>query len=166
MDASYVMPFVESTRTVFSTMIGLEVTCQQPVLQCTIPSAKSDVSGIIGLSGDVMGVVVLCLPMDSALRIVEKFTGEAFAPDSEDFGDAIGEVVNMISGAAKAKFEGKSVNISCPSVVVGAGHQVKQMSDAACLQIPCETECGPFAVEVCMKEVVDASKATAANASA
>ena len=61
------------------------------------------------MSGDVVGSVMLSFPIDSALKIVEKFTGMKIDVNSEDFGDAIGELVNMISGAAKAKFEGKNL---------------------------------------------------------
>ena len=37
--------------------------------------------------------------------------------EHEDFTDAVGELVNMISGGAKALLEGKEVSMGCPSVV-------------------------------------------------
>lgn len=166
MDASYILPFIASTKSVFSTMLQLNVTCEKPVMQNAIPSRNSDVSGIIGMSGDVLGTVVLSFPMDSAQQVVAKFVGMEVAPDSEDFGDAIGEIVNMISGGAKAKFEGKTVSISCPSVVVGREHKVQQMSDALCIAIPCRSECGDFNVEVSMKEAPTTAPSAQTSASA
>ncbi len=152
MDASYIMPFIESTKNVFRTMLQLEVTCGKPVVEAAMPSVVFDVSGIIGMSGDVQGSVILGFSLDTAEKVVAKFVGMPVAPDTDDFGDAVGEVLNMISGGAKAKFDGKMVSISCPSVVVGKEHKVRQMSDATCVKIPCNSECGEFSVEVSIKE--------------
>jgi chemotaxis protein CheX len=152
MDASYITPYIDSTKSVFQTMLSLEITIGKPLIRETIPTAAFDVSGIIGMSGDVIGTVMLSFPMGSALEIVKRFTGTEFHAESEDFGDAIGELVNMVSGAAKAQFEGKQVSISCPSVVVGLGHKIQQPSDSICISIPCDSESGSFAVEICFKK--------------
>ena len=164
MDASYITPFIESTKTVFSTMLQLPVTCGKPVAESTIPASNCDVSGIIGMSGDVMGTVILCFPRDTATAVVEKFVGMAVDASSEDFADAVGELVNMVSGGAKAKFAGKSVNISCPSVVIGAGHKVGHMSDAICIRNPCSSACGDFVVEVSMRNAEPARSSVASAA--
>jgi chemotaxis protein CheX len=76
------------------------------------------------------------------------------------------ELVNMISGAAKAKFEGKNVSISCPSVVVGKGHKVQQPSDALCITIPFDCPGGSFSVEVAMKLARSAAQPTVQNTTA
>jgi len=165
MDASYILPFIASTKTVFSTMLQLQVSCDKPVPQAVIPTKGRDVSGIIGMSGDVLGSIVLSFSMEPAKQIVAKFVGADVPPDSEDFGDAVGELLNMICGGAKAKFEGKSVSISCPSVVVGEKHKVQQMSDALCITIPCRSDCGEFVVEVSIKEAMS-STATGPRAAA
>jgi hypothetical protein len=70
----------------------------------------------------------------------------------------------MISGAAKAKFEGKNVSISCPSVVIGRGHKVQQPSDALCITIPFECPAGAFSVEVAMKNARVVAHPTATSA--
>ncbi len=169
MDASYIIPFVESTKSVFTTMLQLPVKCEKPHFESAIPTSGCDVSGIIGMSGDVIGSVVLNFPMESAEKVVARFVGSPVAADTEDFGDAIGELLNMVAGGAKAKFEGMCVSISCPSVVVGADHKVQRMSDASCIKIPCTSECGGFSVEIAIKQVVStapdasASAATAGN---
>lgn len=165
MDASYIAAFVESTRTVFTTMLNLAVTCNAPMRESAIPTDHADISGIIGLSGDVQGTVILSFPRQTALRMVERFVGSALAEESEDFADAIGELVNMVSGGAKGRFVGRDVSISCPTVVVGSGHKVQQMSDAFCIRIPCGSELGNFSVEVCMKDAA-ARKAKSSAASA
>ncbi len=73
-------------------------------------------------------------------------------PDTADFADAIGELANMIAGAAK-KDLGNLANISVPSVVMGKGHTICRPHDIPCLVIPCKTAVGDFAVEVSIKSV-------------
>ncbi len=84
--------------------------------------------------------------------MVTKFTGMELDPEHEDFADAIGELVNMISGGAKAQLEGKEVNISCPSVVIGSSHKVVNPLDVICILLPCKTQVGDFEVEVALKK--------------
>lgn len=152
MDASYITPFVSSIQNVFSTMLQLPVSINEPKVKDG-PNPTHDVSGIIGMSGDVSGSIVLSFPRETAERIVALFCGEQMDADSGDFADAIGELVNMVSGGAKAQFpDGKKVSISVPSVVIGEGHTVANQTDAPCVMIPCDTDCGELVIEVAIKE--------------
>ena len=164
MDASQITSFVASTHQVFTTMLSLTVTAGKPYTCCTVPRFENEVSGIIGMSGDMQGMVVLSFPTSTACNVIRSFTGMDMDPASPDFADAVGELVNMISGAAKAKFEGKNVSISCPSVVIGKGHKVQQPSDAVCITIPFECAGGPFSVEVAIKHAKVAAHPAAAAA--
>jgi chemotaxis protein CheX len=156
MDASYITPFVASIQNVFSTMLQLPVNIGTPTIKSD-NGATHDVSGIIGMSGDVTGSIVLSFPMDAAEAIVALFCGESLTSQSPDFADAIGELVNMVSGGAKAGFTGKKVSISCPSVVIGKDHAVARPKDVPCVVIPCETDCGMVAIEVAIRETTGAA---------
>ena len=151
MDQSYIIPFVKSVQNVFETMLQLPVQIGQPEIKHPGDSGH-DVSAIIGMSGDVEGSVVLSFPTATALRVVSIFTGEELDAGHEDFADAVGELVNMVSGGAKAQFAGKSVSISCPSVVVGQSHQVYGRKDVVAICIPCDSDCGDFNVEVSIRQ--------------
>jgi chemotaxis protein CheX len=164
MDASYIKPFIGSIQNVFSTMLQLPVTIKEPFVK-TGSGTSYDVSGIIGMSGEVTGSVVLSFPQATAQRVVALFTGSDLSSNPTDFADAIGELVNMVSGGAKAGFAGKKVSISCPSVVIGASHVVARQTDAPTIVIPCETDCGHLAIEVTIGNAL-ASKASPAVAAA
>jgi chemotaxis protein CheX len=152
MDPAMITPFISSIQNVFSTMLQLPVGIGEPGLKSE-SGTSCDVSGIIGMSGDVVGSVVLSFPMESAQRIVSLFTGSTLSPESHDFFDAIGELVNMVSGGAKAQFPGnRKVSISTPSVVIGKGHKVSNRSDVPCIVIPCSTDCGPLVIEISIQE--------------
>jgi chemotaxis protein CheX len=149
MDVRFVNPFVAAIKNVFSTMVGVEVTIGKPHVR-TEEFRSADVSGIIGLSGDATGAIVLSFPRVVACKVASMFAGAELGPEHEDFTDAIGELANMIAGNAKKDFGGLAVSISLPSVIVGAGHQVCQLKDSPQLVIPCQTPMGPFNVEVAM----------------
>jgi chemotaxis protein CheX len=151
MDARHLVHFVNATKSVFSMMLQLPVACAMPQRTDDLPARTTDVSGIIGLSGDAVGCVVLAFPRESAVKVIERFVGSPLDPLSDDFADAVGELVNMISGSAKAQIEGHDIRISVPSVVVGDNHKVQTMSDATCVRIPCNSELGPFSIEVALK---------------
>ncbi|QOJ01107.1 MAG: chemotaxis protein CheX [Phycisphaeraceae bacterium] len=150
MDVRYINPFIEAVRSVFSTMIKIDVTLEKPHVAEILP--RYDISGIIGMSGDVVGSVVLSFPAPVAKVVVGKFAGGDFAVTSPDFADALGEIVNMISGAAKAKFEGKNVSISTPSVIVGSGHTVTRPTGTVCISLPCKVYCGEFSIDIAIRE--------------
>ncbi|MFG0327290.1 MAG: chemotaxis protein CheX [Phycisphaerales bacterium JB037] len=150
MDPAFIAPFIASIKNVFSTMLQLPVTIGTPALKRT-PNPTHEVSGIIGMSGAVVGTIVLSFERAGAVRLVELFAGQRFEPESPDFADAIGELVNMVSGAAKAKFDAGEVSISCPSVVVGPGHTVAVPSDTPVVCIPCATDAGSGVIEIAIK---------------
>ncbi len=151
MDASHIVCFVRSVQNVFQTMLQMHVDVGKPALKQERQPAY-DVSGIIGMSGDVEGTVVLSFPTATAERITSVFTGMELDRAHEDFADAVGELVNMVSGGAKAQLQ-QQINMSCPSVVVGSDHVVFGRKDTACIVIPCSSECGEFAVEVAIRQV-------------
>ena len=163
MDQTYIMPFIKSVQNVFETMLQLPVQIGNPSLKKTDDPCY-DISGIIGMSGDLEGSVVLSFPTSTAERAISLFTGVELDKSHEDFVDAVGELVNMVSGGAKAQFEGKKVNITCPSVVIGSEHVVFAQKDVVSIHIPCTCDVGEFSVEISIKQ--DSFKQTDAQAKA
>jgi len=159
-DQNYILPFIKSTKNIFETMFQMSVEIGRPEIKKSgMPS--HDVSGIIGMSGDVEGSVVLSFPMATAKRVVSVFTGAEVGDNRDDLSDAIGELVNMVAGGAKAQFAGKKVSISCPSVVIGSEHAVFGRKDVVSVTIPCSCDCGEFRVEISAKQ--DAAAPTSAD---
>ena len=65
MDAAFITPFIASIQNVFSTMMQLKVTIGEPHIK-TDANTTYDISGIIGMSGDVVGSVVVSFPAATA----------------------------------------------------------------------------------------------------
>lgn len=166
MDPAFITPFISSIQNVFSTMMQLRVDIGAPAIKQD-KSPTYDVSGIIGMSGDVVGSVTLSFPMATAKNVVALFAGSPVEPGTSDFADAIGELVNMVSGNAKGQFTGgKKVSISCPSVVVGSNHLVARQKDTPCIVIPCKTDCGDLVIEIVIREAAGASSQAPTQAAA
>ncbi len=156
MNSALILPFVASVQSVFETMLQMRVQVGAPFVKKEDPS-KNVVSAIIGMSGDVEGSVALSFPLDAAKRAAGIFAGSDLDVSSPDFVDAIGELANMVSGGAKAKFTGKTVSISCPSVVMGNNLALRPNSDSVCVVIPCSCDCGEFQIEVSIKQTAAAA---------
>ncbi len=147
MDVKFVNPFISAITNVFETMLNTKVKVGKPILK-TADLVSAEVSGIIGLSGDVQGCVVLSFPGDVACKVASAFAGVDLTTDHPDFTDAVGELANMVAGNAKKDFDGYNTSISLPSVIIGPGHTVSQSKSSPFLVIPCDTDLGVFNVEV------------------
>ena len=96
----------------------------------------------------------------------ERLIGIEIDENHADFADAIGELANMVAGAAKTDMEGLNLSISLPSVVIGENHMVSQSKTSPRIVIPCQCELGPIYVEIGMemKKTADATDMAAAGA--
>ncbi len=164
MDVRFINPFIAAVKNVFNTMVATQITVGKPYVINASQEPVADVSAVIGLSGDVVGCVVLSLPMQSAVNAASKFAGMELVPENPDFADALGELANMVAGQAKSNFTGFNVSISLPSVIIGREHVVSQSRAKPRLALPCESALGPFHVEVVM--VVNKPSAKQAPAAA
>lgn len=149
MDVRYINPFVKSICKTFEVMCRLKVTVGKPELK-TNDDPRSDVSSVIGFSGDAAGCVVLQFSFATASKIASSFAGIEITPEHPDFADAVGELANMVAGGAKAQFEGLAISISLPNVIVGRNHNVSASRSSPRIVVPCVTSAGTFHVEVGM----------------
>lgn len=150
MNPTYIAAIAHSMEDVASMMLDISVTLGEPALRRDAATGY-DVSAIIGLSGDCVGSVAMSFPFDTAAAMVSRFVGSPITPEHPDFTDGIGEIANMVTGGAKAKFQGMNVSISCPSVVVGAGHRVFPQRQMPLVKIPVQSTVGPFVMLVSIR---------------
>lgn len=152
MDVKYINPFLEGTIEVLKTMAFVEPRPGKPYLK-TGNNAQGDITGIIGLTGEVKGSLALTFTEKCILKVVSNMLGEDLKKIDHEIKDAVGEITNMISGVARKKLEemGTTVLAAIPTVVAGKGHSVTHVLGGPSLIIPFETDAGSFVVDVCMK---------------
>ena len=150
MNVNFINPFITSTIHTFRTMLNLDVKPGQPKLK-TEPFPTYDISGIIGLSRDAKGSIILSFPKTVALNIVSKFLETELKIVGPDVTDGIGELTNIIAGSAKKDLKNMQISISLPTVIVGKNHQVSCPKDTPEVLIPFESPIGNFTLEVSFK---------------
>lgn len=158
MNPEYITAIVHSLEDVASMMLDLTVNIGKPTL-AKDPDHSYDVTAIVGLSGDCVGSVALSFPFDTACALVSRFVGSQITTEDPDFADGIGEIANMVTGGAKARFQGLDVSISCPSVIVGAGHRVFPQREMPIVDIPVQSTAGPFVLLVLIRNQTSAQRA-------
>ncbi len=148
--AQYINPFLDALVNAFDMMLGCKV--QRGAL--TLSSKKMathDYSGVIGLSGEAVGTVVVSLSSSVALKATAAMlmTTEDQVT-REEIVDAVGELANMVAGAAKAKLEEFQLSVSLPNVITGEGHEICFPSNVTPICVPYESDWGPLTLEVGM----------------
>ncbi len=139
---------IATVKEIYSTMIFMDV-------EYTDDSRVSEtlatgVSSIIGLGGDVQGVISVHMETDAALKTTENLLGISLEEIDEDVKDAIGELVNMIAGGIKIHFSDNDINteLAIPSTIVGKGYKTGGLSGATTVTVPFCSEGGAFTVEL------------------
>ena len=151
MDVIFINPFLEGTINVIKTMAFVEPKPGKPFLKSG-DYAKGDISGIIGIAGSVRGSFALSFSEECILHLVSNMLGEEIDSINADIKDAVGEITNMVSGAARQKLDqmGISLKAALPTVVTGKNHTFVHLLGGPSLVIPFETDHGPFVADVCM----------------
>ena len=154
MDVKYINPFLQGTSEVLMKMASLMVTAGKPYAK-TDDTAPGDISGIIGITGDAVGSLAISFSEGCICSIVTGMLGELHMEVNQEVIDAVGELTNMVSGAARRRLEGEGMVLyaAIPTVVLGKGHSVRHILNSPSLVIPFETDGGTFYVDVCLKNV-------------
>lgn len=151
MRAELINPFLSAAYNVFDTMLGCKLTRQALALK-TQHSTMHEVSGLIGLSGALRGMVVVNLARETALRAAGILLGsEPHELDAEVM-DAIGELTNMIAGSAKTQLERYELSMGLPTIIMGENQTIMFPSGATPFIIPFTSEIGPLCVQVGLVE--------------
>jgi chemotaxis protein CheX len=151
MKAEHLNPFVSSTVSVFETMLSCKLTRGKIFIKNKV-SPEFEVSGIIGLSGKAAGTVVLSFNRTTALMAAKTLLGEMPDTINADVVDAVGELANMVAGAAKAQLEQFEMSLTIPTVIVGKDFHIEFPSKTPPICIPFECQWGPLTVEVGLVE--------------
>jgi chemotaxis protein CheX len=147
-DVSYINPFIEAVDSVFNTM--LDVKPQRNGLKVSDGVAKGQlITSLVGLSGKVSGVVALRFPPATALQLAGRMLGTAMTAINDEVADAVAELVNMVAGSAKAKFNhDPPLELGLPTVVDGTGYRLRYPTKSVWLEVPFTSNAGDFTMEV------------------
>jgi chemotaxis protein CheX len=128
----YIQPFIDVSKNTFKEFVGAELSAGRPYFSQKDAANEWDISGVIGLSGEARGAVVIGMRTTLATRLTDMLTGTKHTGIDDEVVDAIGEIVNIIAGNAKKGLEESfRLIISLPTIVQGPGHQIKWPGEQA-----------------------------------
>lgn len=148
MDVKLINPFVVATLEILETMAQTKAKAGQPFVKKD-SIARGDVSAIIGMVGDISGMVSVSFVAKTIIAIASRMLGETIT-QKDEIRDAVGEISNMVSGRARCLLEeqGRILQGTLPTVIMGKNHTIFHMSDSPVLAIPFTTDSGDFTIEI------------------
>lgn len=148
--------FAEATVEMCEKMLRVRPTVGKPYV--TDPGSRMyGVSGIMGISGTVAGVVVLTLPDETAVKAINAFAGGNYQKIESDVIDGVMELTNIIVGGAKAKLAGQGYEfeLGLPKMVVGHTYTSNHGKESRMIVIPFDAPFGQFVLDVSLRPASD-----------
>ena len=107
------------------------------MLACTLvlpqepPAAEGlEITSMVGLAGQLCGVMSLRCSAKSAVRMASRMLGIDSEEETTAVWDAVGEVCNMVAGNFKNKIAGlgDGCMLSVPTVIAGADYSLRSLA--------------------------------------
>lgn len=138
-----------AAQEVFKIMLGSSLHSDFP------PAEKQwQLSALIGLAGELRGLLSLHCNAASARAIAARMLG--ISPDlaEPEVQDALGELANMIAGNVKAKVNASGIEcmISIPTVVAGLDYEVRGLTEGSVVSVPTRFEGGTITIMLQLKD--------------
>jgi chemotaxis protein CheX len=153
MDSSIAAAFSHAATRTFKDMFGIETADKGTREIGASEDHGWDVTGLVGLAGQAQGVVAIRLTQ-SLLAGLLAGSGVAAGGDEERRqleGGLVGEMINIIAGAAISAISGLDMEIAPPVVVRGPNHKIGWPAIAPVLALSFETGSGAFEVDLCIR---------------
>jgi len=146
-DVDYINPVITGLEDAFSTMLNCKIErTGLGLMENNL--ALHPVSGIIGLSGKGVGTVVLSMSESVAVNMASTMLMAEKKEIDDDVMDAVGEITNMVCGAAKAKLAQYGLSISLPNVLCGRECRLHFPQKSHPISIPFKCAWGALALQI------------------
>jgi chemotaxis protein CheX len=154
MDIQLINPFIHAVKHVLLSMASTEARTGKPFLKGN-SCVQGAVSSVVALSGASEGTIALTFSEECILGIVSQMFGEKIADMNEEVKDAVGEILNIVSGYGRQKLmqeAGKNMTGGIPTVIMGGNDMIGHLVPHPVVVVPFNTTNGEFALEVCFEE--------------
>lgn len=152
MNIKFLNPFVEAAHEVLQAEAGLSITRGRLTLQKSALTTE-DLTVLLGVVGQVDGVVLYGLSAATGLALVSRMMGQEFTELDSLAQSGIAELGNVITGRASVKLAeaGYVSNISPPTLVRGSNVRVTTL-DFARIVVPLSSEVGDLTVNLALRD--------------
>jgi len=152
MRVEYINPFVESAFNVMKEVLQGDIKRGELYLKATSMPVMG-VAAIVGLAGDVEGLVLFDMEKVTALRIASAMNGEELKSLDDLAKATITELANMITAQAVTKLHelGFRFDLTPPAIFTGDNMEISNQNVEA-LIVPMETGHGKVEINVAIRE--------------
>ena len=143
---------LSSTESVFSTMLGMELTKGEVYFKAGATNPTDGVVSLIGLAGPWMGTgSIACSPL-LACKISGALLMSEYAAVDDEVLDAVAEVTNMVIGNVKTIIEEEvgPMGLSIPTVIFGKNFATRSVGSSSWTIVPFEFEGETLIVQICL----------------
>ena len=126
-------PLLETAaREVFELMLGCQLAAAG-----TQEEKDLNVTAMVGLAGQLCGVLSVRCDGRAAALMTSKMLGVALDKVGPEVADAVGEVCNMVAGNFKNKIAGlaESCMLSPPTVITGSDYNLRSLADSPAVEV-------------------------------
>ena len=151
-NVKFMNPFVEAAVEVLKAEVQLVP--QRGSLSLTKSAlTTNDITVLISLVGQVQGVVMYGMSIDTGLELVSRMMGQVFKEFDNLAQSGVAEMGNVITGRATVKlYEGGfSAMISPPTLIQGRDVTISTL-DFARIIVPLVTEAGEIVIHLALRE--------------
>jgi chemotaxis protein CheX len=153
MDVKYINPFIDSVLNNLEQIAAIKAT-KLDVTLTKDAKTTAEISGIIGISGEIVGSAVISFPRALALTVASAMFMDELKDINDDVKDAIGEFANIVIGTARNQLvnAGFNIAISTPTIIIGKDHIISHPQSIPFIVIPFRTTMGEFQINIGIKE--------------
>ena len=141
-----------STQSVFSTMLGMDLTAEEPYENKGAANPTDGVVSLIGLAGPWMGTGSMACSPKLACKVSGALLMTEYPAVDDEVLDAIAEVTNMVIGNVKTIIEEEVglMGLSIPTVIFGKNFATKSVGSSSWTVVPFTYEGEQLIVQVCL----------------
>jgi chemotaxis protein CheX len=153
MNDTLMLPFYQALHQVLLTMAQLESKPGAKGIKNS-HTAQGIVTGIIALdSKGVKGSLAVSFSQELIFEVFSRMLGEKHAQVDAEVCDLVGELTNMVTGAAKPLLVelGIDLNLTRPTTLSGLNHQIIHPVKGPVLVQELQAACGNATLEVCFE---------------
>lgn len=148
-----VSAFAQAAKRTFKDMFGIDA-AESGSRELAGPEDHAwDITGLVGIAGHAQGVVAIRLTRGLVSSLLASSGVAVSGPEERRQleGGLVGEMANIMAGAAISAMSDLQIDIAPPVIVRGVGHQIGWPGIAPVVAVSFDSPAGGFEVDVCAR---------------
>ena len=153
MEKDLIAAFAQAAKRTFKDMFNIDA-MEAGVRELSSSEDHAwDITGLVGIAGQVQGVIAIRLaqPLVSSLLSGSGVAVSGAEESHQLEGGLVGEMSNIIAGAAVSAIRDLEIQITPPVIVRGPNHKIGWPNIAPVVAISFEFPAGGFEVDLCIR---------------